>query len=280
MITAHTVYAFCSGNAGGNPAGVVLDAERISESRRLEIARVMNFSETAFVSPSEKAAYKIDFYTPTKRIADCGHATVATFALLKSVNPSMTESSKEILGGHVRKILFDGSQVFMEQPLAQVEAISMSELPLEHLFSKHSGVVGGSISRHDVGFLNLEVQTDHDLKVLTPNFHAITQFSNEQDLVGITAYCDWGKDGIAARSRMFAPAYGVNEECATGMATGCLASQFIHQGKGNEFTIEQGRHMSPSSPSLIYAHLNNEEETVMVGGHARTAPNENRGFDF
>ena len=47
--------AFTNVASGGNPAGVVVDAEGLSESEMLHIATEMNLSETAFVLPSRKA---------------------------------------------------------------------------------------------------------------------------------------------------------------------------------------------------------------------------------
>jgi len=81
-IKAHIINAFIDGNIGGNPAGVVLNAEDLSISQKLEIASKIGLSETAFVSSSKVADLKLDFFTPTKQIAHCGHATIATFVYL------------------------------------------------------------------------------------------------------------------------------------------------------------------------------------------------------
>jgi len=36
----------------------------------------------AFVSPSRTANFKLEFFTPTRQISHCGHATIATFSYL------------------------------------------------------------------------------------------------------------------------------------------------------------------------------------------------------
>ena len=84
-IEAHIINAFIDGNIGGNPAGVVLNADGLSSSQKLEIAAIIGLSETAFVSSSKVADFKLDFFTPTKQIAHCGHATIAIFIYLREL---------------------------------------------------------------------------------------------------------------------------------------------------------------------------------------------------
>ncbi len=82
-IEAHTVLSFIDGDTGGNPAGVVVDADALTGTQKLAVAQAMGLSETAFVSRSASATFKLEFFTPTRQIAHCGHATVATFSLLR-----------------------------------------------------------------------------------------------------------------------------------------------------------------------------------------------------
>ena len=80
----YLVDAFTTERFKGNSAGVVLDADRLSSEQKQTIAREINASETAFVSKSDLANFKVDFFTPTTEIDFCGHATVATFHTLVS----------------------------------------------------------------------------------------------------------------------------------------------------------------------------------------------------
>ena len=79
------VYAFTEGGGGGNPAGVVVDADGLGPAARLRIAARVGLSETAFVSASATETVRLEFFTPTRQIAHCGHATIATFALLRAL---------------------------------------------------------------------------------------------------------------------------------------------------------------------------------------------------
>lgn len=64
----------------GNPAGVVLDADGLSDAEMQTIAREMNNSETAFVFEARKnEGYDVEvrYFTPTTEVPICGHATIS-----------------------------------------------------------------------------------------------------------------------------------------------------------------------------------------------------------
>lgn len=60
-LTVELVKAFVANGEGGNPAGVVLDADNLSYSQRLTIAQAIGFPETAFVSRDTEADFKVSF---------------------------------------------------------------------------------------------------------------------------------------------------------------------------------------------------------------------------
>jgi PhzF family phenazine biosynthesis protein len=114
-VVVQIVNAFIDGDSGGNPAGVVVDANMLTSAQKLAVAQQVGLSETAFVSASNAAAIKLEFFTPTRQIAHCGHATFATFSLLRQLGViSDGPSSKETIDGN-RDILLKGDMAFMEQ---------------------------------------------------------------------------------------------------------------------------------------------------------------------
>lgn len=86
-INLHQVDAFTDQLFGGNPAGVVSNADELNDKEMMSIAGEMNLSETAFVlkPSSDQADLKLRFFTPPgDEIKFCGHATVgALFELAK-----------------------------------------------------------------------------------------------------------------------------------------------------------------------------------------------------
>ena len=70
--------AFTKDPAGGNPAGVVLDATGVDASVMLATAAEVGFSETSFVVPRQDGAFDVRYFSPRTEVPFCGHATVAT----------------------------------------------------------------------------------------------------------------------------------------------------------------------------------------------------------
>ena len=68
----------------GNPAGVVLEADHLSESDMQSIAHKVGFNETVFVVSSEIADLRLKYFTPGHEINLCGHATMASLFALKT----------------------------------------------------------------------------------------------------------------------------------------------------------------------------------------------------
>ena len=69
--------AFSADPAGGNPAGVVLDATGASDADMLAVAAEVGFSETAFLFPRGERTFDARYFSPLVEIPFCGHATIA-----------------------------------------------------------------------------------------------------------------------------------------------------------------------------------------------------------
>ena len=76
--------AFTDDPEGGNPAGVVLDANGLSAEDMQRIAADVGYSETAFLIPHTDVenSYQIRYFTPAAEVAFCGHATIASGVVL------------------------------------------------------------------------------------------------------------------------------------------------------------------------------------------------------
>ena len=78
MMNVLRYVAFSTDPAGGNPAGVVLNAEGTDEAHMAAIAREVGFSETAFAVPRADGSLDVRYFSPRIEVPFCGHATVAT----------------------------------------------------------------------------------------------------------------------------------------------------------------------------------------------------------
>lgn len=71
--------AFSSDPAGGNPAGVVLDATGLDATDMLAAAAEIGYSETAFAMPgADEKTLDVRYFSPLVEVPFCGHATIAT----------------------------------------------------------------------------------------------------------------------------------------------------------------------------------------------------------
>lgn len=281
-VEVEIVNAFIDGETGGNPAGVVVAADALSAGRKLAVAGKVGLSETAFVSSSTTAAFKLEFFTPARQIAHCGHATIATFSLLRQLGRiGEGVSSKETIEGR-RDILIKGDMAFMEQRAPRYTAVPAgSELRRRVLSSLRllaKDVPAGwepVVVNTGNSFLIAPLTSEAAVRALAPGFDEIGRISEELDLIGYYVFCaETRVAGRDAGSRMFAPRYGIREEAATGMAAGPLACYLRDRMgvKKDRLLIEQGRLMSPASPSVITVDLETKNGAIsrlMAGGRAK-----------
>jgi PhzF family phenazine biosynthesis protein len=278
-IAAQIINAFTDGESGGNPAGVVLDADKLSVSQKLKIAAKVGLSETAFVSSSKSADFKLDFFTPKRQIAHCGHATIATFSYLQQLGRiGKPATSKETIDGD-RNIFIDGDMAFMEQLAPSYKEVDHF---MESLISSLGISVRDLLSNYKPFIVNtgnsfLVVPLKDETTVLSahPDLGKIHKISEEFDLIGYYIFSQHTKlSERDAGTRMFAPRYGINEESATGMAAGPLACYLYDKIgiKKDVFLIEQGHFMKLPSPSVITVKLNLEDGKItglIAGGKAQ-----------
>jgi PhzF family phenazine biosynthesis protein len=282
-VQVQIVNAFIDGDKGGNPAGVVLNADALSAAQKQAVAKQAALSETAFVCASKSATFKLEFFTPSRQIAHCGHATVATFSLLRQLGRvGEGRCSKETIDGN-REIFIDGDMAFIEQKAPTYTPISPESVTgARALFSlglKTGQLLGAGtpcVVNTGNSFLLIALRSEAALKDLEPDHRAIEAVSEELDLIGYYVFTRKTKRvGRAAGTRMFAPRFGIIEEAGTGMAAGPLAC-FLNERMGllkTSLLIEQGWFMATPSPSVVKVNLelkNGQISRLMAGGRAKS----------
>ena len=281
-ITINIINAFTDAGEGGNPAGVVYPADEFTKEDKQKIAAKVGLSETAFVSRSQSAEFKLDFFTPNKQIAHCGHATIATFSYLSQQGlVKGPKSSKETIDGN-RDIYLKGEVAYMQQlapkyfPLPYKGISEQDVLASLHL-QKTDLLAGHNPMPVNTGnsFMMIPVKDEATLKAIHPDLNAIHQISEALDLIGYYPFTlETQVRGRDAATRMFAPYYGIPEEAATGMAAGPLACYLFDQIniKKETLILEQGRLMPTPSPSEILVELKLEDgsiKSLLAGGRAK-----------
>lgn len=269
----YKVNAFSKNSKGGNPAGVVLEADSLSDTNMQEIAKEIGYSETAFISSSSIADYKLRFFTPTSEVPLCGHATIASFNLLRELNYIVPGMFTQETGAGLLKLEVQSNYVYMQQnsPIFN-ESVDSNDLlscfSNVDFFNKELPIV---ILSTGVKEIFLPVKSIEQLNELQPIFEEIVLLSKKYDVIGIHAFA-LSNDEASAYGRNFAPIVGINEESATGTSNGALAcyiNKFVDVNKSN-FILRQGYSMGMPSEIKVKLKLQNHSiSEVWVGGNAR-----------
>lgn len=271
------VKAFCKEEKGGNPAGVILNADWISQIEMQNIAKAINYSESAFVLKSDIADYNVKFFTPASEVDLCGHATIATFHVLFNQNfIGPGHYTQETLAGKLGIDIDNKGTIFMEQPLPKefgllaIEEISKS-------LGLHTDDIIGPIEIISTGFKDaiIHVKDSITLKNLNPNFKSIKEICEKYNFGGYHVFTTDTKPPYKARCRNFAPLYDIDEEAATGTASGALTAYMIGHLDTNleegvyEWVYEQGVEMNQASRIDVKFKINNHKLSKLnVGGKA------------
>jgi PhzF family phenazine biosynthesis protein len=276
-ISAFLVNSFSANNTGGNPAGVVLNADKLTNAEKLTIAKEIGFSETAFVSQDHEVDFAVSFFTTTEEVDFCGHATLAVFATLFEqglLKPGYyTQRTKAGLLGVT--IAADG-QVTMEQALPKyLGNFAYDDLAgLLGLDETTLAKTGLPIDVITTGLPDIIVAVSNGyLDKITIDEVALSEFCLQHNVIGVHAFelCEEQSE-LTASCRNFAPLVGIPEESATGSASGALAcylSKHVFVQQEKHFKFEQGRAMGCSSH--ISASVYSDEQgvyKVLVGGYA------------
>lgn len=301
-VKVYTLNAFAEEANGGNPAGVVLDADELTEEQMLKIAKEVNFSETAFVMKSDKADFCVRFFTPTEEVDFCGHATVGTFYLLSHLGLISDGKYKQETKAGVLSVEVQDGLVVMEQrapkfleklttrnpdfeSVCQSLGISAGDVGVRPIideqeqgnFINHMEIVTTGLSDLIIPLRSIEI-----LHALKPDMEMIKEISRK---IGITGYHIFamGDGEVTAECRNLAPAVGIDEESATGSSSGALGCFLIKnriiniEQKNVAMLFEQG--LTMGKPSRLYINIikealwGNRVEEVYVGGRANNVEN-------
>ena len=260
------VDAFTPRPFGGNPAGVVLEAEGMSASQMQLVARELKHSETAFVLPSKTADYRIRFFTPAREIDLCGHATIATAWVLASEGRLKRGRAKQETNLGVLDLDIDRDRVMMEQVPPKVEAVELNRIDLAGLLGIEAIDAELPVQKASTGnwVLIVPMPGEKEVNLCQPRFPELAALNLELGVLGTHLY-SIGKDG-SLYARHFAPACGINEDPVTGTANGALGGYLVLNdlAKGPEFRVRQGD--AVGRPGELTVHATDKE--VRVGGRA------------
>ena len=270
----YVVDAFTDKPFGGNPAGVVLLGQGTpfpSERLMQQVAAELRYSETAFVQQNGPDEFTVRYFTPCSEVDLCGHATIATFGLLRQegIVPSGCTCRNHTLAGELKVKV--GDQVMMQMAAPKV---IVPLLDAEYLHEIMAGRAQGDWTEMPIEVIStglpdiiMPVGSVEALNAMKPDMDALAELSRELNVVGVHAFA-FGDDGYTAHVRNFGPLYGVPEESATGTANAALTYYLYRRNlvkHEKECRFLQGEAMQ--RPSVVATVLI-EDDSVYVGGQS------------
>lgn len=287
---AYRVYqvdSFTSEKFKGNPAGVVTNAEGLSDYEMQCIARELNNSETVFILPPVDTSHdiKLRYFTPTTEVPSCGHATIAAHYVRAVENQLESGQVIQKIGIGILPVDIiknDDYTIWMTQGNIEfsdllrerdrhqlLSALGLNEkevderCPIQIVSTGHSKVMIGIKSRSK-------------LNGLTPNMSMLTELSKEIGCNGYYVFTFTNPpNDVLTYGRMFAPAIGISEDPVTGNANGPLGAYLVkhklveHNNSLFSFTGAQGEAIGRFGTVDVQVKITNEEPVqVKIGGTA------------
>jgi PhzF family phenazine biosynthesis protein len=268
--------AFTRDGEGGNPAGVVFNAQCLDESQMLTIAEAIGYSETAFVLPDDDSPERtrIRYFSPKAEVAFCGHATIATaVAMAHRTGPSTLVLTTNT--GPVRVVTQDTSLGMsatltspptssrpVEDAILQeaLNALRFSADDLASGFPPHVAFAGNN-------HLMLGVRTEEVLSGLEYDYDRLAALMARESWTTVNTF--WAASGSVFHARNPFPPGGVREDPATGAAAAAFGGylrEIGHPGGPGRIEILQGHHMG--APSRLLIEVVPSDPSVHVTGTA------------
>jgi len=255
--------------------GKILSDKMLSDDRMLEIAKEVNYSETAFLVPTNDRKYNIKYFSPEMEIDFCGHATIASgyilankfglgeyelkfnngllkinteekngavFTSINSINTKTEDLDEEIINSFVE--LFNFTKDDLD-----------SKYPIRQSFSGNNHLI-------------IFVKNKNILENMEYDFEKAKELTRKHNIVTISII--WAENENTFHSRNAFAYGGVYEDPATGSAAIALG-EYLRDTNikvSGKIEIFQGFDMdSPSKLLVEYSDISNS--SIKVSGQSR-----------
>lgn len=280
----------------GNQLAVFPDATGIPERWMQPIAREMAFSETVFMLPplTGTAQKKLRIFTPGRELPLAGHPTIGSaFVWAKEFGAGAfpPEITLELNVGPIRVTLDWAADrpigealafAWMHQPKpvfsAPLDAAATAALLRAlHLPSTTTFIAPPQLVSSGVKFLFAPLSDPALVDVCVPDAARLEEFfaSASIEPTGVFVFSRSTRTDSTLYSRMFAPMFGIQEDPATGGASGPLGAYALSTGivtadEAPQLISLQGAVMG--RPSYIHIGVTGTRgniEAVRIGGTSR-----------
>lgn len=261
----------------GNPAGVVLNGDDLTETEMQDVAFKVGFNETAFPISSDRADLRIRYFSPKQEMELCGHATMATIYALKTNGwlENKTELTIETNAGVLPIRITKNEQkeihITMKQALPQFKKFEGSRYDLakaigieEVDFDDELPIMYGSTGAWT---LLIPIKSLDIFNKMEPNNKVFSSILNEIPNASVHPFClESYYEEADMHGRHFSSTFsGTIEDPVTGTASGVMGAYFAKYIKKESdmpinLIVEQGQEMNKDGQVIVNVAENNEIE--------------------
>ncbi|MFD5564839.1 PhzF family phenazine biosynthesis protein [Kitasatospora griseola] len=272
--------AFTADPAGGNPAGVVLDATALDDAQQLALAARLGHSETAFLTPvpDQPRTRTVRYFSPLTEVPFCGHATIAAAVALgerigpgellfeTKAGPVPVAVERTPTGEFTATLTSVPPSVEDVDPADLAEALDALGWQAAELDAELPPMIAYAGARH----LVIGAATRARLADLDYDFDALAALMRRLDLV--TLQLVWEQDATTFHVRDPFPVGGIVEDPATGAAAAAFGAYLRHLRHLDtaRLTLHQGEDLG--RPGLLTVGLTAGDTRVRVTGRAVRIP--------
>lgn len=203
--------AFAEQRFSGNPAAVIPLERWPSDTVLQAIAEENNLSETAYIVPASvddvDADFSLRWFTPTAEVALCGHATLAAGHYVLSADKARGQVRFRTTQSGILSVSREGEEYALALP-----AWAPAAKPLPGVIAALGINRPAQSFWHERGYALIIVETEAMVRLLQPDMRALEA---QGPMVVIVSARGTQADIV---SRVFVPAYGVDEDPVTGSA--------------------------------------------------------------
>ena len=265
---------------GGNPLGVVVDADGWSSEQMQAFAAWTGLVETTFVLAPTKpdASYRLRIFTPSREIPFAGHPTIGSaHAVIETGIAKPSDGLlKQECGAGVLPIRVEGDgeerRIFVQAPPARV--LRRDPADVVELRSLLQGIAQGALPPVFVEggrrWWIAEFADEAALRDWKPDHAAIGTLARSTDSLGLCVFARSASPDYELVVRAFPAGVGIVEDPASGAANGLIAAWIAEAEPAGTlaggYRVSQGREIGHDAAIVIRI----EHGDVWVGGRTRT----------
>ncbi len=251
--------AFADTPFAGNPAAIMPLDDWLPDATLQAIAAENNLSETAHYIPydGEDADFELRWFTPTAEVAMCGHATLASGHLILSDEPDRDAVRFKTRKAGILEVRRAETGYELDLPITPVAAAQRPDLLAALGVDDAQVFLSSADSAEDTAIVLLP--SDDAVRACAPDFRALA----DVHLMAIVTAPD-NDDMADIISRVFVPAWGIDEDPVTGSAHAALTPFWASRIGRDSFTAYQ------ASERGGFLHCRLAKDRAVLGGQCVT----------